>query len=79
MTINIFFRNIYIIGYKVASIINSSYYATLINNNMAMGFPHLIPKCNAIAICLQKWRHRGRGLLYLNYMWSKNKLQLHCI
>ena len=63
MTTSIFFRNIiYIIVYKVASIINSSYYATLINN-MAMGFPHSIPKCNAIAICLQKWRHRGRGLL----------------
>ena len=40
MTTNIFFRNIiYIIGYKVASIINSSYYAMLINNNMATGFP----------------------------------------
>ena len=30
---------IYIIGYKVTSITNSSYYATLINNNMATDFP----------------------------------------
>ena len=42
------------IGYKVANVINSSYYATLINNNMATDFPHSIPKCNAIDICLQK-------------------------
>ena len=39
---------IHIIGYKVAYVINSSYYATLINNNMAPDFPHSIPKCNAI-------------------------------
>ena len=25
--------------------------------------PHLIPKCNAIDICLQEGVHRGRGLL----------------
>ena len=29
----------YIIGYKLTSIINSSYYATLINNNMATVSP----------------------------------------
>ena len=37
-----FFLNrniIYIIGYKVTGIINSSYYATLINNNMATVSP----------------------------------------
>ena len=35
-----FFRNIiYIIGYKVANVINPSYDATLINNNMATDSP----------------------------------------
>ena len=65
-TIFFFLQNIiyiYTIGYKVTSIINSSYYATLINNNMAR--VSLIQSHNAmrlIFVNLQKWRNRGRGL-----------------
>ena len=46
MKTKLFFRNImYILGYKVANVINSSYYALLVNNNMETDSP--IPSQNA--------------------------------